>query len=311
MMNNHTLKDLKQKYQEPHMSERQVDMMKKSIQKAKQENKTNIHKNTWIKTACAAAAVAAFLILPNTSANIAYAMEQIPLLGNLVKVITFRDYQYDTERHHADIVVPEIVSDEPIEQSTAFETLPEHTTDSISEHFEKSAEEINAEIQSITESFLTEFEQGLAYEENYQDITITSEVVSTTPNYFTLKLICIQDAGSGTVWNHYYTIDLNTGKRMELRDLFVDNADYITPISENIKVQMKEQMAADEMITYWLDSDVEAWNFKQITAETAFYINENGNLVISFNEGDVAPMYMGVVTFEIPNEAISSILKNK
>ncbi|MEQ2564567.1 hypothetical protein WMO41_15575 [Ventrimonas sp. CLA-AP-H27] len=30
---------------------------------------------------------------------------------------------------------------------------------------------------------------------------------------------------------------------------------------------------------------------------------------MSFNEGDVAPMYMGVVTFEIPKAVISGILK--
>ncbi len=115
--------------------------------------------------------------------------------------------------------------------------------------------------------------------------------------------------GSGTQWDYYYTIDLKTGERLPLKALFKENADYITPISENIKQQMAAQMKADETVMYWLDDEVEEWNFKQITDETGFYINEHGNIVISFNEGDVAPMYMGVVTFEIPGEVTSAIRK--
>ena len=139
---------------------------------------------------------------------------------------------------------------------------------------------------------------------------VKSEVVSTTQDYFTLKLICYQGAGSGAEWNYYYTIDLNTGERLQLKDLFYEGADYITPISENIKEQMKEQMAVDENKIYWLDDpEVPEWNFEHITDETAFYLNENGNIVISFNEGDVAPMYMGVVTFEIPDEVVRDIRK--
>lgn len=46
---------------------------------------------------------------------------------------------------------------------------------------------------------------------------------------------------------------------------------------------------------------------KAITDETSFYINESGNIVICFNEGDVAPMYMGCVEFVIPDEAIKGI----
>ena len=110
--------------------------------------------------------------------------------------------------------------------------------------------------------------------------------------------------------NYYYTIDLNTGERLQLKDLFKEGADYITPISENIKEQMREQMASDENKMYWLDdAEVEEWNFKQITDDTAFYLNEKGNIVISFDEGDVAPMYMGVVTFEIPEDVVKDIRK--
>lgn len=59
-------------------------------------------------------------------------------------------------------------------------------------------------------------------------------------------------------------------------------------------------MKADENVSYWLDDkDLPDINFTEITEDTAFYINEDGKLVICFNEGDVAPMYMGAVQFVI------------
>lgn len=300
------LEACKRTYEQLHMSSEQLQAMKDRIEVAKMENRREVKKkNGAIKAAFAAAAVvAAFVILPNTSAGVAHAMEQIPVIGKLVEVVTFRNYQYEDERNQADIEVPEIVP------QSVTDTVAEEASTDVQENLQKSADEINAEIQKISDQFVKEFEENLQTEGGYQDVIVKSEVVSTTQNYFTLKLICYQGTGSGAEWNYYYTIDLNTGERLQLKDLFLEGADYITPISENIKEQMKEQMAADENKIYWLDDpEVPEWNFDHITDETAFYLNENGNIVISFNEGDVAPMYMGVVTFEIPDDVVRDIRK--
>ena len=177
------------------------------------------------------------------------------------------------------------------------------------ENLKKTTDEINAEIQKITDEIVAEFEENLEFEGGYQNVMVKHEVLSTTENYFTLKLICYQGSGSGAEWDYFYTIDLETGERLALKDLFADGADYITPISENIKEQMQEQMDADENVYYWLNDEIEEWNFQKITDETSFYLNEDGNIVISFNEGDVAPMYMGCVEFVIPSDVMEGIRK--
>ena len=140
-------------------------------------------------------------------------------------------------------------------------------------------------------------------------MTVKSEILATTDQYFTLKLICFQSAGSGAERNYYYTIDLSTGKRLQLADLFQEGSDYLTTISDNIKQQMKEQMTADENKIYWLDSDMPEWDFTSITDNTSFYLNQNNEVVICFNEGDVAPMSMGCPEFVIPNEVLAGIRK--
>ena len=312
------MNELKKVYMDKEMSTRQVETMKSAIEKAKKEQEKNnkvIVSRRWMATAAGLAL--ALIILPNTSKTVAYAMSQIPVLGKLVEVVTFRDYQYEDNRNIADVDVPELVMvtqeevDTTVIKDVAGEALiEEESMQQKEETLKKSMEEINAEIQVITEPFIEEFKANLEREEGYQSLGVKSEVIHTTQDYFTLKLICYTAEGSSAEWYYYYTIDLNTGERLELEDIFTEGADYVTPISENIISQMREKMAEDEMNMYWLDDEIEELNFKAIKEDQSFYLDENGNVVISFNEGDVAPMYMGVVEFTIPNEVISDIRVN-
>lgn len=296
--NNKKMEELKEDYTQIKMNEEQKKELMKTMEQAKKDKR---RKNNNYKGILAAAAVAAFVVLPNTSAGVAQAMANIPLLGNLVQVVTFRDYEYEDERNVADVEISEVVVDA---------ANAENVSEENKENLQSTAKEINAEIRGIADRFVREFEENMKHEEGYQDVIVKSEITQTTEEYFTIKLICYRAEASGVEWNYYYTIDLKTGERLELKNLFVDGTDYKTPISENIKEQMQAQMDADENVSYWLnDEDMEEWNFKTITDETEFYLNENNEIVISFNEGEVAAMYMGVVQFTIPNEVVEGIRK--
>jgi hypothetical protein len=292
------LHSLQKEYMQPTMSEEQLSRLKMKMEEAKCENRKERRIARITRSAATAAAlVIAFITLPNLSPTIAYAMEQTPILGQFVKVVTFRNYEYEDEQHKAKVVIPEIVIDDqiPVEQ---LQSVLENTTN-----------EMNAEIQKISKELLVEFVNHIRDELGYKELIVKSEVVTTTQDYFTLKLSCYQSEASGYEWDYFYTIDLTSGKKLELKDIFVDGVDYITPISENIKEQMRSQMEKDENISYWLDDEMEESNFNEITEETNFYINQNNDVVICFNEGDVAPMYMGIIEFEIPAEVLKEIRK--
>lgn len=290
---------LKQDYQNHEMSPEQLDKMKAAIAQAKKENQKKRSLHILRNTLASAAAVAlVFIILPNTSSGVAYAMSQVPGLSKLVNVVTFRNYQYEDDHNTADITVPEVaVSTESTENSE------------VADKTKKSADEINSEIQSITEKLIDEFEAEKKKEDGYQDMTVKSEVIATTDQYFTLKLMCFQSAGSSAEWDYYYTIDLTTGERLKLADLFQDGSNYLDVISQEIKTQMQAQMDADSNKIYWLNSDMPEGDFTSITNDTSFYLNSDNELVITFNEGDVAPMYMGCPTFTIPNDVLADIRK--
>lgn len=297
------MSEFKKTYEKMEMSEEQLEAFKNRIMDAKIESKRQKAKRRMHRMSVAAAVVAAFIVLPNTSGNVAYAMSNLPLVGRLVEVVTLRDYKYEGNRQMANITVPGLVADGKALSAS-------DTENGVQDKLKKTTDEINAEIQKITDRMVAEFEESVQDEEGYQDVLVKSEILATTEDNFTLKLICYHGSGSGLEKDYFYTIDLKTGERLELKDLFAEGTDYMTPISDNIKEQMRQQMASDENVSYWLDdTEIPEWNFETISDETSFYLNSAGNIVISFSEGDVAPMYMGCVEFTIPNEVVEDILK--
>ncbi|MGN0337062.1 MAG: RsiV family protein [Lachnospiraceae bacterium] len=258
------------------------------------ENHRKNRKKKWGKViAGAVAAAAAFVILlPNLSMSVAHAWEKLPVLSTIVKVVVWRDYHVEEGRYEADVSVPKVTVE------------PEDGADeAVKEQLKQSADQINASVKEMTDQIIAEFEAGLENDpEMYgaDSIHVGHEVVTDNDRYFSMKVWVLEVMGSGYEQDHYYTIDRSTGKILTLADLFADDS-YIETISEEIKRQMAEQMAADENVYYWLnDQDVPEWNFKQIPEDQSFYISNDGTLVICFNEGDVAPMYMGCVSFEMP-----------
>ena len=109
--------------------------------------------------------------------------------------------------------------------------------------------------------------------------------------------------------DYYYTIDLSTGRRVALKDLFKDGADYKTPIAGNIEQQMKERAKKDENQIFWTAQERKDNGFDLLTDRTQFYINQQNQLVIAYQQGDVAPMYMGNVEFTIPEDVLQGIRK--
>lgn len=236
----------------------------------------------------AAAAALMLVIVPNTSAEAAYAMEQIPILGDVIRAVTIRNYQYEDENFSADI---EEVRLENVKMEGSIQT-------------------INESIEEMTDRLIARFEEQVEQGEGHSGIYAGHEVVTDTDTWFTLRIHVTEIEASGFQYQYYYHIDKTTGEIATLKDLFKDGADYITPISENIKEQMREQMQADESKVYWVDSKEEMGHqFEAVKADQNFYVNQNGQIVICFDEYEVAPGYMGLVEFTVDEEAAAAIRK--
>lgn len=295
-MKDERLRKMNQEYHEIPIPAELRNRVNAGIRAAKKERKRN---KTIVFTKTAGGAVAAALIaitvMVNSGANIAHAMAKIPVIGAIAEVVTFREYQDSTNQMYADVKVPEV------EVKNEDGTVNQESTDAINQSIQEYTDEIIAQYQADVEA---------ADGQGYQAVDLDYQVITDSERLFSIRFDKLVIMASGEETVKIYHIDKKTGELINLSGIFKEGVNYIDPISENIRKQMKEQMAADENVTYWLDSDIPEWDFKSITADTTFYINEEGRLVIVFDEGEVAPMSMGSVEFTIPTEVIQDIVQD-
>ena len=316
------LRQLKEEYENMIIPETGRERLQAGIDRARMEKKRAEHarrRSAW--TAVAAAAVV-MIALPNTNMQIAHAMENIPLLGGFFRLVTVRQYNYNDENHDAEVELAQINYGEdagegsPVGEAAA---APEGTAAgsvegvgqeaAVANLSEDGVEAVNQDMEATVEELIRQFEDTLS-EEGYHGLHVSQEVVTDNERYYTVKLSVLETEASGYENNQFYTIDKQTGNVVTLEDLFVEGSDYISAISENIKTQMQEQMAADEGVIYFLDNDdMPEFNFQGITEQTNFYFNEKDELVIAFDEYEVAPGSMGAPEFVIPQEVTAAILK--
>ena len=117
------------------------------------------------------------------------------------------------------------------------------------------------------------------------------------------------NAGGSGEYSRCFTLYKRTGPVLKLSDLFTKGSDYVGVISADILSQMTEQVDAGEG-DYFIPGGIwsEEGCFQSIDADQNFYLDEDNQLVILFDEYEVAPGSMGMPRFVIDDQVISGIL---
>ena len=274
----------RQQYEEIPVPDEAKRRLEEGIRKAKEE-KRNVIRLRLIKRVggTAAAAMVALTVLVNASPAVAQAMERVPVIGAIAKVVTFRTYEDSRENAGAQVNIPQIEGEG--QQPEANQAIEEYA---------------NRLIQMYEEEIQAGGENG-----NY-GLDSTYDVVFENQKYVSIRIRSTLTMASGTEFVKVFNVDKATGQVVELKDLLCGDEAVMAGISENIKAQMEAQMAADENVTYFLNSDTPEWDFKGIDGDESYSFNENGQLVLVFEEYEVAPGYMGAVEFVIPESVTGS-----
>ena len=238
----------------------------------------------------AAAAMLALCIAVNASPDAAALLADIPVLGQVVRIFSFREYQDSQNGIELKLSSPHISGLGDSEAEERINTLFDEYADKIIAQYE-------ADVAAVA-----------GKEEGHISISSSYSVPVDSDRQLTVAIDTTIIMASSQQCTTYYNIDKQTGELVPQSGLFKDGADYVTVISDEIKRQMRAQMDADDDVYYWLDSDVEDWNFTSIAQDQQYYVNENGELVISFDKYDIAPGYMGSVSFTIPKDVLSDIV---
>ena len=233
-----------------------------------------------MRTVTSIAACMAILLLgvmPNISTAYAVAVEDIPIIGDLVRVLTIRNYFYEDERHELNAEIPEIAD-------------PKN---------EDAGNLINKDIDELTSAVISKFyhELEISSGKGYGSVYIDYETLTNSEHWFTLKLTVSELKGSSDTFSKYYHIDRTTGAYVTFADLF-ESEDYAW-LEEIIVSQMKAQMSQDEGVSYWVEDSEVGEDFTALDGEQNFYFAENGSLVIVYNKYEVGPGSMGCPEFEL------------
>lgn len=230
-----------------------------------------------------AACLAVFIALPNLSAQAADSMRAIPVVGELVELVTFRTYVKEDEYHQMMVEIPTVETSGAGAIQDAVET-------------------INQDVETLTQTLIDQFEADAADlgDQAHTALEVRHRVVTNTDLWFTLELEVWQGAGSSNTTYYYYHIDKSTGAIVTLSDLFAGDG-HIEAISAEIQRQMRAENEAGTGM-YWVDSEYEDMNFRAIDPDQNFFFDENGDLVIAFDKYEVAPGAAGCPRFTIPRE---------
>lgn len=281
---------LKQEYEQVEVPEKALAAIQTGIIEAKKEHKNMKQWNRFGKVA-AAAAVIAVIAVPNISPQAAMAVADVPILNKVVQIVTLNRYQQtdETGKYEVNVKTPEL----QVEGDAKLQS---------------SVGEINTQVQAYADKMIADFQEEMEQQGGVYGLDIQYNVVTDTDNWFTLEITTLETMASGAQSVRYYNLDKASGEYIQLADLFPQGTNYVMAISENIKTQMLQRMAEDENQIYNLNSEiVPEDDFKQIKADQSFYLNQKGDLVIAFDEYEVAPGYMGPQQFVIDDSVVEAL----
>lgn len=253
------------------------DRIEAGIMRARLEKKRSDRMKNMKRTGVTAAAlVLTFGIAVNASPVVAQAMDGIPVIGSIARVVTIRNFNETTDNGMmADISVPQIDGNVAA----------------------------NAEMDAYAKELIARYEKEvvaqLGQEEGHYALESNYEVVSDNDKYVSIRINTVETMASGAEFVKIFTVDKATGQTVSLKD-YLNSPEKLEAVSQNIKDQMAAQMAEDEGKVYFTEG--EPGGFTGLTGDENFYLNEAGELVIVFGEYEVAPGYMGTVSFTIPKD---------
>ena len=221
-----------------------------------------------------------FLVaLPNISVSYANALEKVPVLGSIVRVVTIRNYLYDEGMRTLDATVPSVED---------------------AKHPDAS-KQINADIDELTDSVIDKFYDELELFGNGSrgSMYMNYEVLTNTEDWFTLKINTVEVAGSGNEKCFCYHIDRKTGEYVTFGDLF----------DEEGRAALEKIVKPQLVPPYWTEKEAGREHFWALAEDQPFYFTEDGTLKLIYQEYQIGPGYLGQPEIAIEKADYAPLLR--
>lgn len=223
------------------------------------------------------AACAVFVLMLNTVPTFANAMYEVPVLGEVCRVLTVRSYHYEDEKKNVNIEVPAI----DVEFGGA------DWAENVNQLIETTVENEVAQSEARAEEYYDAFIATGGTPEEYHPIGIQVdyEVYYASDEVLSFAVIKTETLASAYETFHYYNYDLQTGEELSIED--IAGADW----RDRAKAALIELISnPGEGESYW-DMDDEA--LEAALDEAQFKLDSTGAPVLVFQKYSLGPGVMG------------------
>lgn len=231
----------------------------------------------------AAVVIMAFILPLNTIPSYAKAVSQIPIIGELAKIFTFREYHFEDEIKYIDAKIPKFTY-------AGKSDLEKRVNQEISKIINEELKNAEKNAKEYYEAFIET--GGDSKEFMPIGIDIDYEIKCITEKQVSFIITKSETFSSAYFVAYYYNIDMESGRYMTLRDLLGNDYKEIVVQSientiSNWNQEQKELLFEDINIEDLIDEN------------TNFYINEQNQVVVVFDKYEVAVGSAGRLEFPI------------
>ncbi len=230
------------------------------------------------------AACACFVLLVNASPTFARAVSEVPVLGDLARVVTVRQYSLEDREHLIDVRLPalDMAGDTELERRINTE---------ISTRIDQVLQEAEERARAARQAYV---ETGGEPEE-FMPVIIQVDYEIKCQNDRYLSFVLTETETQANAYTRYYAynIDLQAGREVTLEDLL--GPDYKEIANQAIAQEIARRRQIPGNI-YFLQGD---GGFESIADDQTFFLDADGTPVVLFGKYEIAPGCMGAQEFRI------------
>ena len=189
------------------------------------------------------------------------------------KLQLLKEKHYETEGTIVTVKIPHVVNVKDDKVKKVINKLITQAIDDFTNEFKEFDKEPNTEHKLIAD---------ITFQNYYSDDKIISFSINAT-----------QIMADSYLQKKFYTVDLKTGEVYNIEHFL--GTDYQNIVKKSVQQQIAENKEKYPNLMYF----DEAVNNLKITNEQPFYINKDNQVVVVFNQFEIAPGYMSLPEFII------------
>ena len=227
-----------------------------------------------------AAAAACFTLMMHVSPVFAQNVANLPVIGEFLRIVTGVQIDKEDANEVIHITLPKVENSGNAEFEKQINQRIEEELDHLSAEAREQAEALKKEAAGQEEPY-SPVDFYADYHIHYNQGTLLSFSIDTTTTM-----------ASGYDQRYFFNLDLETGQELTLTEVI--GQDKLEAADQQIRAQIEQRLAEDP--SSFFDFGEEG-GYSGLKADQKFHINENRQVVVVFDEYEIAPGSSGTPEF--------------